>query len=96
MATNAIMVVLFQYDAQIRTLPPLRVLAFGALLYAVGSAAWRWGVPVRHQHGDFDHGRLLLVPGNGPGRDLAPPEMRGRYMGLFDHVVHWLRHRAGD
>jgi len=89
MATNAIMVVLFQYSVTRRAegFPPLRVLALGALLYAagVGSVALGQNAPAFVvSMAILTLGELLLVPtATALAANLAPPDMRGRYMGLF-------------
>jgi MFS family permease len=89
MATNAAMVVLFQYAVTRRSqlYPPLRVLALGALFYALGAGSVALG------HGFWGFwlsmviltcGELLIAPtGTALAATLAPPDMRGRYMGLY-------------
>ena len=67
--------------------PNLRILALGALLYAlgVGSVAlgagfWAFWLSMVI----LTFGELLLVPtGTAYAANAAPPEMRGRYMGLY-------------
>jgi MFS family permease len=89
MATNALMVVCFQYIVTRRAegYPPLRVLMLGALLYAfgVGSVALGRGFPAFVlSMAIMTAGELLLVPtATALAANLAPAEMRGRYMGLF-------------
>lgn len=89
MATNALMVVLFQYAVTRRSegYPPLRVLTLGALLYAagVGSVAFGRSFPAFVlSMAILTAGELLLVPtATALAANLAPAEMRGRYMGLF-------------
>ncbi|MEJ5200401.1 MAG: MFS transporter [Anaerolineae bacterium] len=89
MATNALMVVLFQYSVTRRSErhPPLRVLTLGALLYAagVGSVALGRSFPAFVlSMAILTAGELLLVPtATALAANLAPVEMRGRYMGLF-------------
>jgi len=89
MATNALMVVLFQYSVTRRAegYLPLRVLALGALLYAagVGSVALGRSFPAFVlSMAILTAGELLLVPtATALAANLAPAEMRGRYMGLF-------------
>lgn len=89
MATNALMVVFFQYIVTRRaeSYPPLRVLTLGALLYAfgVGSVALGQGFPAFVlSMAIMTGGELLLVPtATALAANLAPAEMRGRYMGLF-------------
>jgi MFS family permease len=89
MATNALMVVLFQYSVTRRSegYPPLRVLMLGALLYAlgVGSVALGRSFPAFVlSMAILTSGELLLVPtATALAANLAPVEMRGRYLGLF-------------
>jgi MFS family permease len=90
MATNAAMVVLFQYAiTQVsKGYPPFRVLAVGAVFYAAGVGSVALG-------GGFAGfwlsmvvltiGELLLVPtASTLTAALAPTEMRGRYMGVYN------------
>ena len=92
MATNAAMVVLLQYMVtQVsRRYPPVRVLAVGALLYAVGtgSVAWGWSFPTfLVSMVILTCGELLLVPtATALTAAIAPAEMRGRYMGVYNLV----------
>jgi MFS family permease len=89
MATNAALVVLFQYAVTrvSRRYAPLRVLALGALLYALGvgsvalgSGFWAFWLSMVI----LTCGELLVVPtGTALAANLAPLDMRGRYMGLF-------------
>jgi MFS family permease len=89
MATNATMVVLFQYAVTRASSPhrPLNVLAFGALLYgiatgsvALGSSFWGFWISMVI----LTVGELLLAPtGTAFAANLAPADMRGRYMGLY-------------
>ena len=89
MATNAAMVVLFQYAVTRRSqrYPPLQVLALGALLYALGAGSVAlgggfWGFWLSMVV--LTCGELLLVPtGTALAANLAPPDIRGRYMGLY-------------
>jgi MFS family permease len=89
MATNAAMVVLFQYAVTRRSqnYPPLRVLALGSLFYAVGAGsvalgAGFWGFWLSMVI--LTCGELLIAPtGTAVAANLAPPDMRGRYMGLY-------------
>ena len=89
MATNAAMVVLFQYTVTqtSKRYPPFGVLAVGAAFYAVGVGSVAWG-------GGFAAfwlsmvvltiGELLLVPtASTLTAALAPADMRGRYMGVY-------------
>jgi len=90
MATNAAMVVLLQYAVtQVsRHYRPLRVLAVGALFYAVGvgSVAWGSSFPAfLTSMVVLTLGELLLVPtATALTAALAPAEMRGRYMGVYN------------
>jgi MFS family permease len=89
MATNALMVVLFQVAVTRASSPyrPLHVLALGALLYGagVGSVALGrgfWGFWLSMVV--LTLGELLLAPtGAAFAANLAPSDMRGRYMGLY-------------
>jgi MFS family permease len=89
MATNATMVVLFQYAVTRASSShrPLNVLAFGALLYAIGTGSVTlgssfWGFWVSMVI--LTLGELLLAPtGTAFAANLAPADMRGRYMGLY-------------
>lgn len=89
MATNATMVVLFQYLVTQRSQrhSDWRVLTLGALLYGVGAGSvalgqsfWAfWASMVI-----LTSGELLLAPtGSAMAANLAPADMRGRYMGLY-------------
>jgi MFS family permease len=89
MATNAAMVVLFQY-AVTRTSErhsPWLVMALAALLYAVGVGS----VALGSSFAGFllsmiimTGGELLLVPtGTTIAANLSPADMRGRYMGFY-------------
>jgi len=89
MTTNAVMVVLFQYAVTRRSqgYPPLRVLALGSLFYAVGAGsvalgAGFWGFWLSMVI--LTIGELLIAPtGTAVAANLAPADMRGRYMGLY-------------
>jgi len=89
MATNAAMVVLFQYGiTQVtRRYRHVPVLATGALLYAlgVGSVAWGWNLPTFvASMAMLTIGEMVLVPTSTTlTANLAPPDMRGRYMSLY-------------
>jgi len=89
MATNAAMVVLFQVLVThfSRRYPPFRVLAVGALLYALGAGSVALGSTFPAflvSMVILTLGELLLVPtANAVTASLAPPDMRGRYMGLY-------------
>jgi len=89
MAANAVMVVLFQYAVTrvSSRYPHLPVLAVGSLFYALGagSVAWGWNFPTfLASMVILTVGELLLVPtATTLTANLAPPEMRGRYMGVY-------------
>ena len=89
MATNAAMVVLFQYfvTQKTRRYPSLPVLAVGALFYGLGVGS----VALGRSFGAFllsmvvvTLGELILAPtGTTLAANLSPPDMRGRYMGFY-------------
>lgn len=89
MATNAAMVVLFQYPitSATRHYPSLPVLATGAFFYAlgVGSVAlgngfWAFWLSMVI----LTLGEMILVPtGTTLTANLAPADQRGRYMGVY-------------
>ena len=89
MATNAAMVVLFQYLVTQRSQrhSNWRVLTLGALLYACGAGSvalgrgfWAFWISMVV----LTCGELLLAPtGSAMAANLAPADMRGRYMGLY-------------
>jgi MFS family permease len=87
--TNAVMVILFQISiTQVtKRFPPLSVLALGTLFYAaavssiaLGQGFWAfWGSMVV-----MTLGELMLMPtATSFAANLAPADMRGRYMGLY-------------
>ncbi|HEX9029846.1 MAG TPA: MFS transporter, partial [Anaerolineales bacterium] len=87
--TNAIMVVLFQLWVTQRTKwrPPLRMMAVGSLLYALGVGSIALG---RGFSGFWlsmvvlTVGELILVPtATTYAANLAPADMRGRYMSIY-------------
>ncbi|HWQ05140.1 MAG TPA: MFS transporter [Longilinea sp.] len=87
--TNALMVVFFQFAVTqvTRRRATLPVMAVGALFYAVGGASIALG------HGFWGFwlsmvimtvGELIMTPtGSTYVANLAPPDMRGRYMSLY-------------
>ncbi len=89
MATNAAMVVLFQYlvTRWSQRYSNWRILTLGALFYALGAGS----VVLGRGFGAFwlsmvilTIGELLLAPtGSAMAANLAPADMRGRYMGLY-------------
>ena len=89
MATNAAMVVFFQYPVTQLTkrYPHLPVLAVGTLLYGlgVGSVALGQGfIAFLVSMIVTTLGELILVPtGTALAANLSPPDMRGRYMGVY-------------
>jgi MFS family permease len=89
MATNAAMVVLFQYAITRGTkrFPPLTVMAAGSLFYALGVGSVALGTGFAHFWLSvviLTIGEMLLVPtGTMLAANLSPPDMRGRYMGFY-------------
>lgn len=87
--TNALMVVFLQIAVTryVKRFPPLLALSFGTLIYAlaVGSVAlgkgfwWFWASMVV-----FTIGELILTPtATSMAANMAPADMRGRYMSLY-------------
>jgi len=89
MATNAAMVVLFQYAITRITerYHHLPVLAAGSLFYAlgVGSVAWGWNFPTFLVSMILlTIGEMIMIPtSTALTANLAPPAMRGRYMSVY-------------
>jgi MFS family permease len=89
MATNAAMVVFLQYTTTRITSrhAHLPVLAAGSLFYAVGvgSVAWGWNFPTfLVSMVILTIGEMIMIPtSTALTANLAPPDMRGRYMGVF-------------
>jgi len=89
MATNAAMVVLFQYTITrwSSRYPSLPILALGSFFYALGagSVAWGWNfLTFWVSMVVLTIGEMLLVPtGTTLTANLAPPDMRGRYMSVY-------------
>jgi MFS family permease len=89
MATNAAMVVLFQYSVTqvTRRYPHLPVLAVGALFYGLGAGSVALGqgfAAFLTSMIVLTVGELILVPtGIALAANLSPPDMRGRYMGIY-------------
>jgi MFS family permease len=87
--TNALMVVFFQMAVtrMVKSRPPLVVLAGGTLIYALGVGsvalgAGFWGFWLSMVI--FTVGELILTPtATTFAANLAPADMRGRYMGLY-------------
>ena len=89
MATNAAMVVLFQYPITrySERLAPLPVMAAGALVYALGVGSVALGTSFPHfllSMVIVSIGEMLVVPtGTTMAANLSPADMRGRYMGFY-------------
>jgi MFS family permease len=89
MTTNAMMVVLLQYSVTrySQRFPHLRVMAAGALFYALGVGSMALGRAFPHFLVGMvilTFGEMLLVPtGTTLAANLSPPDMRGRYMGFY-------------
>jgi len=89
-ATNAIMVVLLQYGVTslTRRYNTLWVLAVGSLFFAVGVGSVGWGASWAAFLISMviaTIGELIVVPTSTTfTADLAPPEMRGRYMSIYN------------
>lgn len=87
--TNALMVVLFQVwvTSRVKRYPPLKALAFGAIFYAVGAGsialgAGFWGFWLSMVITTV--GELIMSPtATTLVANLAPADMRGRYMSLY-------------
>ncbi len=88
-ATNAVMVVVFQYAVtrRVKNYHPLRVMAAGALFYAFGVGSVALGSAFGSFWGSMvvmTVGEMLLVPTAATYvANLAPTDKRGRYMGLY-------------
>jgi MFS family permease len=86
---NAVMVVLFQYSVTrvSSRYRPLPVLALGAFLYAIGVGSVAVGstfLAFAMSMVITTLGELLVAPtSTGLVANLAPPDMRARYMGIF-------------
>jgi MFS family permease len=89
MATNAAMVVAFQYGITriAKRHRPLLALTVGALFYALGagSVAWGWTFPAfLASMIVLTVGEMLIFPtSTALTANLAPPDMRARYMGFY-------------
>lgn len=87
--TNALMVVFFQMSVTqvTKRYPPLQALTVGSLFYAVGVGSVAlgqgfWGFWLSMVI--LTVGELILAPtSNTYAANLAPPDMRGRYMSLY-------------
>jgi len=88
-ATNATMVVLFQYGVTriIERYQHLLALGVGSLFYAlgVGSVAWGWNFPTfLASMVILTIGEMIMIPTSTVlTANLAPLDMRGRYMGVY-------------
>ena len=89
MAANAAMVVLFQYSVTRLTQRyyHLPVLAVGSLFYALGVGSVAWGTGFASflvSMVILTIGELIMIPtSTALTANLAPPDMRGRYMGVY-------------
>jgi len=89
MAANAAMVVLFQYSVTRVTQRyyHLAVLAVGSLFYALGVGSVAWGTGFASflvSMVILTIGELIMIPtSTALTANLAPPDMRGRYMGVY-------------
>lgn len=89
MAVNAAMVVFLQYAVTLRTRKhtPLKVMALGGLLYALGVGSMALGSSFLHfalSMAVMTLGELVLMPtATTFAANLAPAEMRGRYMSIY-------------
>jgi len=93
LTASAIVVILFQFTVTrlIKTKPPFRMMAFGTFFYMVGfsmfgyiNAYWLFVLAIVV----ITTGEMIVVPtSQSLAANLAPEEMRGRYMGMFG--VSW-------
>jgi len=89
LATNAAMVVLFQYGVTRLTQRHyhLPVLAVGSMFYALGVGSVAWGTGFTGfllSMVILTVGEMIMVPtSTALTANLAPPDMRGRYMGVY-------------
>jgi MFS family permease len=89
MATNAAMVVLFQYGVTRVTQRHyhLPVLAVGSMFYALGVGSVAWGAGFTAfllSMVILTVGEMIMIPtSTALTANLAPPDMRGRYMGVY-------------
>jgi len=89
MATNAAMVVLFQFGVTRLTQRyyHLPVLAVGSLFYALGVGSVAWGAGFTGfllSMVILTIGEMIMIPtSTALTANLAPPDMRGRYMGMY-------------
>jgi len=93
MTTNAVVVVLFQFTVTrfANRYPPLKVLAVGSLIYAIGIGSIAlgnnfWAFMASMVVLTF--GELLIAPtGTTLASQLAPEDQRGRYMSVYSLTV---------
>jgi MFS family permease len=89
MTTNALMVVAMQFPITRATekLPRLPLIAFGTVLYATGVASVALGGTFWHfiaSMAVLTLGEMIVVPtSTAVTADLAPAQVRGRYMGIL-------------
>ena len=89
MATNALMVVFFQFAVSrlTRKHKPFLVMAIGGLLYTIGVGSIALGDQVYEFQISMvilTLGELMIAPtASALTANLSPPEMRGRYMSVF-------------
>jgi MFS family permease len=89
MTTNALMVVALQFPITRATerLKRFPLIALGAVLYATGVASVALGTTFWHfvvSMGILTLGEMIVVPtATAVTADLAPPQVRGRYMGAL-------------
>jgi MFS family permease len=87
--TNALMVVFFQMAVtqKVKNKPPLFIISLGSLIYAIGVGSVAWGTGFWGFWASmvvFTVGELILTPtATTIAANMAPPEMRGRYMSLY-------------
>jgi MFS family permease len=90
MSTNAFMVVTLQYliTRFSRRYRPLPVLAVGAMFYALGAGSVAWGrafPAFMASMAVLTVGEMLIFPtSTALTANLAPPDMRARYMGVYN------------
>lgn len=87
--TNAMMVILFQFAVTqvTKRYPPLRMIALGAVFYAVATLSIAWGMGFWGfwlSMVILSIGELIMMPtASTYVAELAPADKRGRYMGVF-------------
>ncbi len=89
-ATNGLMIVLFQYpiSKMTRNFPSFSILIAGAIFYALGLGSVALGSTFPMfviSMAIMTMGEILMMPtATTMTANMAPPDMRGRYMGLFN------------